>query len=268
MSGYENRVTSDESFAEDRNEFAEIPVGAGTTEFYEVQMRDEAWRNQSNMAELGDVQLRWVTPVSGLTNRQSAAMMSRLDGELGTIGDALLEFGAVVALASDRYGSLPYVDGDGSADVRRDLWALSAQLQPLGIAVTPQVVEWGTLLNQINTPEIRDFDGVVIGWVEEFRIDNHNLFHSEAVDEPYGWAGTRDAEIDRLIDTLQLVVEREEAIPLWQEYQYRLLEVQPYTHLYHVERLAGLNRRLRDVALDARGEWINIRDWWIPADLR
>ena len=34
------------------------------------------------MAELGDVQLRWVTPVSGLTNRQSAAMMSRLDGEL------------------------------------------------------------------------------------------------------------------------------------------------------------------------------------------
>ncbi len=145
---------------------------------------------------------------------------------------------------------------------------MQAQLQPLGIAVTPQVVEWGTLLNQINTPEIRDFDGVVIGWVEEFRIDNHNLFHSEAVDEPYGWAGTRDAEIDRLIDTLQLVVEREEAIPLWQEYQYRLLEVQPYTHLYHVERLAGLNRRLRDVALDARGEWINIRDWWIPADLR
>ncbi len=132
MIGYENRVTSDESFVEDRKEFAEIPVGLATTVFYEVQMRDEAWRNQSNMAELGDVQLRWVTPVSGLTNRQSAAMMSRLDGELGTIGDALLEFGAVVALASDRYGSLPYVDGDGSAEVRRDLWALSDQLQPLG----------------------------------------------------------------------------------------------------------------------------------------
>ena len=27
---------------------------------------------------------------------------------------------------------MPYVDGDGSADVPRDLWALSDQLQPLG----------------------------------------------------------------------------------------------------------------------------------------
>ncbi len=145
---------------------------------------------------------------------------------------------------------------------------MQAQLRQLGIAVTPQVVEWGTLLNQINTPEIRDFDGVVIGWVTEFKLDDHDLFHSEEVDQPFGWSGTQDPELDRLIDTLQLVVDREEAIPLWREYQYRLIEVQPYTYLYHIERLAGLNRRLQNVQLDARGEWTNIREWWIPAELR
>ncbi len=145
---------------------------------------------------------------------------------------------------------------------------MQAQLQPLGIAVTPQVVEWGTLLNQINTPEIRDFDGVVIGWVTEFRLDDHDLFHSEEVDQPFGWSGTQNPELDRLIDTLQLVLEREDAVPLWREYQYRLVQEQPYTFLYHVDRLAGLNRRLRGVELDARGEWISIKDWWIPADLR
>ena len=80
--------------------------------------------------------------------------------------------------------------------------------------------------------------------------------------------GTLDEELDRLIDTLQLVLEREDAAPLWERYQYRLMEVQPYTFRYHGERLAGRNRRLRDVELDARGEWTNIRDWWIPADLR
>ena len=132
MIGYENRVTSDESFVEDRKEFAEIPMGTATTVFYEVMVRDDAWRRPSETVDLGDVQLRWVTPVSGLTNRQSAAMVSRLDGELGTTGDSLLEFGAVVALASDRYGSLPYVDGEGSGDVRRDLWDLTDRLQPLG----------------------------------------------------------------------------------------------------------------------------------------
>jgi len=145
---------------------------------------------------------------------------------------------------------------------------MQAQLRPLGIAITPQVVEWGTLLNQINTPENRDFDGVVIGWVTEFKIDDHDLFHSEAANQPFGWSGTRDPELDRLIDTLQMVVEREEALPLWRDFQHRLIEVQPYTYLYHLERLAGLNRRLQDVELDARGEWINIKDWWIPADLR
>ena len=132
MIGYENRVTSDESFVEDRKEFAEIPMGAATTVFFEVMVRDDARRSASEAVELGDVQLRWVTPVSGLTNRQSAALVSRLDGDLWTIGDPLLEFGAVVALASDRYGSLPYVDGEGSGSVRSDLWILFDRLQQLG----------------------------------------------------------------------------------------------------------------------------------------
>ena len=36
MIGYENRTTSDASFDEDRREFAEIPVGAATTVFFEI----------------------------------------------------------------------------------------------------------------------------------------------------------------------------------------------------------------------------------------
>ena len=132
MIGYENRVTSDESFVEDRKEFAEIPMGAATTVFFEVRVHDNVWRSPSQAADLGNVQLRWVTPMSGLTNRQSAAMTSRLDTELGATGDALLEFGAVVALVSDRYGSLPYAGGDSYGDVRRDLDDLSDRLQPLG----------------------------------------------------------------------------------------------------------------------------------------
>ncbi len=131
MIGYENRVTSDESFVEDRKEFAEIPVGAATTVFYEVRVREDALSRPSKQVELGGVQLRWVTPMSGLTNRQSASMVSRLDGDLWSIGDPLLDFGAVVALASDRYSSLPYVDGEGTGTVRSDLWILYDRLQPL-----------------------------------------------------------------------------------------------------------------------------------------
>ena len=131
MIGYENRVTPDETFTEDRKEFAEIPMGAATTVFFEVQLKDDVLRSPSRIADLGDVQLRWVTPMSGLTNRQSASMTSHLNAELGSSGDVLLEFAAIVALASDRYGSLPYVDVNGSSDVRRDLQTLSDRLQSL-----------------------------------------------------------------------------------------------------------------------------------------
>ena len=69
--GYENRVTSDESFTQDRKEFAEIPMGTATTVFYEVRLRPSAQVNPTVVEQLGDVQLRWVTPGTGLSNRQT-----------------------------------------------------------------------------------------------------------------------------------------------------------------------------------------------------
>ena len=51
--GYENRVTSDESFAEDRKEFAEIPSGAATTVFYELELHDRALARGGARGEAG-----------------------------------------------------------------------------------------------------------------------------------------------------------------------------------------------------------------------
>ncbi len=140
---------------------------------------------------------------------------------------------------------------------------MQAQLADIGIAVQPQVVEWATLLQQINTPELRDFDGVVMGWVVEFKLDDMDLFHSERIDQPFAWSGTRNPEIDRLLEALSLVVDRDEAIALWAEYQQVLMEEQPYTFFYFPDRLDGVNRRVKNVKMDARGDWLNIRSWYI-----
>ena len=129
MIGYENRITSDESFVENRKEFAEIPVGAATTVFYELELKDRAWRSSARAVELADIDLRWVTPVSGLSNRQATTMTSRADTDFPS-ADVLLQFGAVVALAADRYSSLPYV-GAAASDVGWELRTLSDRLQPL-----------------------------------------------------------------------------------------------------------------------------------------
>lgn len=152
--------------------------------------------------------------------------------------------------------------------IRQDIAeAMQAQLAEVGIAARPVVVEWATLVEQLTSPE-RNFDGVVMGWVVEFKIDDSDLFHSEKIDEPFAWAGIRDPRMDRLLDTLQVVVDREEARPLWREYQELLIDLQPYTYVYAPDRLDGVSKRVRDVRMDIRGEWINAREWWIPAEER
>jgi peptide/nickel transport system substrate-binding protein len=157
--------------------------------------------------------------------------------------------------------SVKYNQGN---QVRQDIAEImQAQLAGIGVEIQPQVVEWGTLLQQINTPDLRDFDGVVMGWVTEFRLDDTDLFHSGRIDEPYAWAGTQNPELDRLLDRLAVETDRDVAAPLWDEYQEALIEEQPYTFFYFSERLDGWNRRTRDIVMDQRGEWVNVREWYI-----
>jgi peptide/nickel transport system substrate-binding protein len=140
---------------------------------------------------------------------------------------------------------------------------MQIQLRDIGAEVTPQVLEWGALIDKISNPEQRDFDGVVMAWVGEFRVDDTGLFHSAHVDGPNAYSGTRNPELDRLLDTLGVIADREVARPLWARYEQVLAQEQPYTFLYFRDRLMGVRGSVRDMALDARGEWVNVRDWWV-----
>ena len=104
--GYENRITADQNFTQARREFAEIPSGAATTVFYELRPTRSV--SFGDLVQLGDVEVRWVTPISNDSNRQHAQIVGRYDSPPNSMAGALLQFGAVVALAADRYSSLPY----------------------------------------------------------------------------------------------------------------------------------------------------------------
>ena len=129
--GYENRITSDESFTQDRKEFAEIPSGAATTVFYELDLVDGVDGSSAGGAKLGDIELRWVTPVSQASNRQHAPVWGHWGTDFGAMDDARLRLGTIAALAADRYSALPYADGRYAPEVRRDLSLLMDELRRL-----------------------------------------------------------------------------------------------------------------------------------------
>ena len=162
--------------------------------------------------------------------------------------------------------SIKYNDGNGIRQGIAEI--MQAQLAEIGVEVTPNVVEWGTLLSQISDPTSRDFDGVVMGWVVEYKLDDTDLLHSRNFSGTYAFSGTLRPDIDSLLDQLPLVVDRTEAKPLWRQYQELLVDEQPYTFFFFPDRLDGVSKRLRGVEMDNRGEWQNIKDWWVPADQR
>ena len=138
---------------------------------------------------------------------------------------------------------------------------IQSDLRAVGIAVEPQIVEFATLLDQLQ--KTRDFDGVVIGWSTEFRIDDSDMFHCDKREGPFQWAGYCDPQTDSLLTALPLVADREAAKPLWSRYQRKIAQDQPFTFLYFQHRLEGVRNRLQGVAPDARGDWVGIRKWWI-----
>jgi peptide/nickel transport system substrate-binding protein len=138
---------------------------------------------------------------------------------------------------------------------------VEAQLGKVGVEVDVQPREPTELARRVTGAEVRDFDGVVLAWVPEFRVDEKNLFHSAREQGPMAFAGIRDVELDALLDTLPLISDREEALPLWSAYQERIIDLQPFTYLFYPRKLVGRSSRLDGVEVDYRGELLTVHDW-------
>ena len=144
---------------------------------------------------------------------------------------------------------------------------MQAQLAEIGIEAVPREVDLRTLFQTVAS-QSRDFDGAILGWVTDLRVDDTGLFHSDRVDGVLGWSGTQRPDIDHYLDRLPLIVDRDVAKPMWTDYLNLLVDEQPFTFLYELDRLVGVNKRIRGVVMDVRGDWANLKDWWIPSDER
>ena len=139
--GYENRVTPDHTFEENRKEFAEIYSAAATTVFYEVEVHEDggAMKGGDAPVTLGSVEVRWVDPSSGEGRSQQAEIAGRVDSRFDTVDDSLFRLGAIVALTADRYSALSSEHENAvpdAAGVHGDLSKLREELRLLRLELS------------------------------------------------------------------------------------------------------------------------------------
>ncbi len=153
--GYENRVTSAESFVEDRTEFAEIPSGVAVTALYELVLT-EAGRQSlaAENASFGSVALRWLTPDTGESRSADRSIAPGPDATEDRARAALDQLAAIVGLTADRYGAIDSahdVRGEQGQAVAPELRALHSSLAALidRLPPNPALSDFANLLDHL-----------------------------------------------------------------------------------------------------------------------
>jgi peptide/nickel transport system substrate-binding protein len=145
---------------------------------------------------------------------------------------------------------------------------VAADLQRVGVVAKPRLLEGTTMWGLLGDKE-RNFDAAISGLQAQLRVPmGRDGFHCDALQGYRQYSGICDEELDRLLDTIPLIMDPAAAKPLWNRYQHKLSELQPYTFLYHRQNLLGVSNQLRNVKPDARGPLVGASRWWLLPDQR
>jgi peptide/nickel transport system substrate-binding protein len=173
-------------------------------------------------------------------------------------------------------------DGDGARDrngepfsfellatPRRDWGAIQtlvqASLGQIGVDVEPVVREQGALIPLVIGPD-RRFDAVIIGWARDVPLNDIDLWACDQVGQPFQFTSYCNPELDVVLDSIPLESDRARLRSLIGRYHELVVEDQPYTFLYYLDRVDLARARVYGTNMDSRGDWVNVARWWVYDD--
>lgn len=150
-----------------------------------------------------------------------------------------------------------------TSDAQKDIAEMMrADFQEVGIRLLPRPLEASTMYEDV-TSAARNFDAVILGFENDFRLVLHDMFHSRALDNPYQFASYRNPAVDSLLDRLAVTTSRAEATPMWRRLQTTIRDDQPWTFLFYFSDLLAARDELRGPKGDIRGLFVDVSRWWL-----
>lgn len=147
--------------------------------------------------------------------------------------------------------------------LRQDIAVMmQEQLSEVGVAVEPRTRDFPSLAAALTGAD-RDFDAGLLSITPDLMIDQRSVWACDRAEQPMHLSGWCDPELDAVMDSLVEARDRETRRRLLRRQSELVHRAQPFTFLYFEDRIDGLRDRLRGVEMDARGELVSVRGWWI-----
>jgi peptide/nickel transport system substrate-binding protein len=139
---------------------------------------------------------------------------------------------------------------------------LQEQLKEVGIEAKPKVVEWSSLIADID-PGVWNFDAIVLGWALATDPDPSGIFHTKEIEQGLNSIAYSNPELDKLMDQQLQEKDKEKRKKMIGEIQAKLAEDQPYTFLYYPIEFRAMPAELQGYEFHPRLPYYKPHQWWL-----
>lgn len=132
------------------------------------------------------------------------------------------------------------------------------QWRRIGVDAQLQAIEFATFMDGLVR---EDYEAALGGWGVALSPDLTGLWGAES---PLNIVSYDNPETQALFQQALAQPTPAAAAPYWKAAARKLVEDRPYTWLYYMDQVNGINDRLRGVKVDTYGPYQNAWEWWIP----
>ncbi len=132
------------------------------------------------------------------------------------------------------------------------------RLREIKIDVKIEQVERSRFWNDLME---RKYDAWIAGFRLPLQMELDVWWSSDLKRAPFNLVGFRNARVDEILRATKLVSRETDAAPLWKEFQCIVHDEQPYTFLFWINDLVGVNRRLKGLTIGILGSTHKAWEW-------
>lgn len=142
----------------------------------------------------------------------------------------------------------------------RDIVAtvVQQQLKNLKIEMKIDQVERGTFWNDVMQ---RKYDAWFAGFSVPLQMQLDDLWASDLRKYPFNLAGFRNKRLDEILSAVKSLKTESDGAALWKEFQVIVHNEQPYTFLFWINNIVGVNERLQNTHIGILGTTHKAWEW-------